>query len=148
MKRLICSLLIAYLIISVLPFCSAASENDRIYFDDGSYITIEISSFQTRAAGTVSGSKTYTFYDSDDTLAWNAVLRGTFSYTGSLATCSSATCDVTIYDSAWYTISKSAGKSGNTANASVTMGYKVLGITVNKVPINMSLSCDANGNLS
>lgn len=135
----------------IVPFFTIgafATDVDAIYFDDGSYIVISISEVQGRAAGTVTGNKTYTYHDSDGATAWKAVLRGTFSYTGSSASCTASNCNITIYDSAWYTISKSATKSGNTATASATMGRKVLGVTVNQVPITINLSCDANGNLS
>lgn len=40
------------------------------------------------------------------------------------------------------------GKSGNTATADLVMGRKFLGITVQKETLNMTLTCDANGNLS
>ena len=132
MKRSACSILAMLLLVSALSMnCYAIDDKSEIYntihFDDGSYLTECIYITQTRSSGTVSG---------------------TFSYTGSSATCTASSCDVTIYDSAWYIVSKSASKSGNKATASVTMGYKALGVTVNKVPISMSLSCDANGNLS
>lgn len=147
MKRVISCLLVVLLIASAVPL-AAAKDNNSVYFDDGSYITIDISVVKSRAAGSVSGSKTYTYHDSDGTSAWKAVLSGTFSYTGSTSTCTASSCNVTIYDSAWYTVSKSASKSGNSATAAVTMGKKLLGVTITKVPVNMVLTCDANGNLS
>lgn len=148
MKHVICCFLIVLLIISVFPLAASAEDNNTVYFHDGSYITIDICVVQSRADDSVSGSKTYTYHDSDGTSAWKAVLSGTFSYTGSTATCTTSNCNVTIYDSAWYTVSKSASKSGNSATAVLTMGKKLLGVTITRVPINMSLSCDANGNLS
>ena len=56
--------------------------------------------------------------------------------------------NVTIYDSSWYTVSKSASKSGNTATGSVIMGDTANGVTVKRVPVSLTLTCDANGNLS
>ena len=153
MKRSACSILAMLLLVSALSMnCYAIDDKSEIYntihFDDGIYLTECIYITQTRSSGTVSGRKVDTYYASDGATAWQAVLKGTFSYTGSSATCTASSCDVTIYDSAWYIVSKSASKSGNKATASVTMGYKALGVTVNKGPISMSLSCDANGNLS
>ena len=87
------------------------------------------------------------YYNSDGISKWNAVLTGSFSYNGSSATCSSSSVDVTIFDSNWYVISKSASKSGNTASASVTMGCSYDGI-MTTIPANLSLKCDKNGNLS
>lgn len=148
MKRIICCILVVLLIISVFPLAVLAKGYDTVYFDDGSYFTIDIHVVQSRSTNIASGSKTYTYHDSDGTTAWKAVLNGTFSYTGSSATCTASTCNVTTYDSAWYTVSKSSSKSGNSATAAVTMGKKLLGVTITKVPVDMILSCDANGNLS
>lgn len=89
----------------------------------------------------------YYNYNSDGISKWNAVLTGSFSYNGSSATCSSSSVDVTIFDSDWYVISKYASNSGNTATASVTVGRRYDGSTI-KVPVSLSLKCDANGNLS
>ena len=116
--------------------------------DDGSYLTISLLIIQTRASGTKTATKTYQYTDSDGNIAWKAVLKGTFTYTGTNATCTSSACNVSIFDSSWYTISKWAGKSGGAATAELTMGLKLLGVTVKKVPLSMTLICDANGNLS
>ena len=102
----------------------------------------------SRSSGTKSGRATYNYYDSNGARGWTAVLNGTFTYTGSSATCTASNCNITIYDSAWYTVSKSASKSGNSATAAVTMGKKLLGVTVTRVPVDLILTCDANGNLS
>ena len=152
MKRFFCLFILAVMIAGLLPlscFAQSAEENTAItYFADGSYMVEAVNIRQTRASGTVTGSKEKTYYGEDGVAEWKAVLTGSFTYTGSSATCNSSTCNVTIYDSTWYTISKSATKSGNTANASVTMGKKYLGITVTQVPTTVTLKCDANGNLS
>lgn len=138
------------MLISVVPVHGQAVEQEVnvIHFDDGSYIVETIDIAQSRASGTKTGTKSQTYYGSAGDSEWKAVLTGTFTYTGSSATCTSSSVDVTIYDSAWYVISKSASKSGNSANASVTMGEKLLGVTVTKVPTELSLQCDVNGNLS
>lgn len=117
-------------------------------FEDGSYITESFSMNRSRASGTVSGSKTRNFFGSDGDLEWKVVLSGSFTYTGTSATCTSSTCNVTIYDSNWYTVSKFSNKSGNTATASATIGEKLLGVTVRQVPVSLSISCDKDGNLS
>lgn len=150
MKRVICSLLAVALVMCWIPFLGNAAECEReiIQFEDGSYAVIEVVAYGTRAAKSVDGSKQYTYCDSDGTVRWKAVLNGTFTYTGSSSTCTSSSCSVTTYSSEWYTISKSASKSGNTANCSVTMGKKVLGTVVDKMSASLSLKCDANGNLS
>lgn len=148
MKQIICCAMAVVLIMCMTPVPANAAEMEIIYLDDGSYITVEVQETNSRAAGNISGSKTYTHYGNSGTSDWQAVLTGTFSYTGTSATCTKSSVDVTVYDSAWYVVSKSAGKSGNQATGSVTMGWKKLGVTVERVPVSMTLSCDANGNLS
>lgn len=150
MKRLL-TLLFTFCLIFTVPFSISATSNaDReiIYLDDGSYIVITVESIDTRASGTKSGSKSYDCYTSQNELEWRAVLSGTFTYNGTSATCTSSSCNVTIYDTSWYEVSKTVTKSGNTASAVVTMGRKVLGITVSKKDYPLSLSCDKDGNLS
>ena len=127
---------------------SKAEADDTIYFEDGSYITITTIEFETRASGSKSAQRNYSYTTSNGDVCWKATLTGSFTYNGTSATCTSSSCDVTIYESAYYVVSKSAGKSGNTATATVTMGRKLLGITISKDTYNLSLSCDANGNLS
>lgn len=151
MKRVMTYILLLALFSSLLPINGyAANYEERIVtvFEDGSYLTATVIEMQSRASGTKTGSKVSNYYAEDGTLLWRATLTGTFTYTGSGSTCTSSSCSVNIYNSAWYTISKSATKSGNTAYASVTMGKKLLGLTVSQIPASISLKCDANGNLS
>lgn len=153
MKRLLSIALLITLLITLLPTNTYAAANleadtNIIYLDDGSYITVELNWIDNRASGTKTGSKTYTNKNSSGEEQWRAVLRGTFTYTGSAASCTAASCDVTITNTNWYIVSKSATKSGNAAVGELTMGRKFLGITVDKVPVSMRITCDANGNLS
>ena len=141
------------LVISMLPFgafaVNEAPEADEvIYLEDGSYITVTLTESVTRVSGTKTASRTYRYYSSDDVEQWNATLRGTFTYAGSSATCTNATCSVSVLVSSWYEKSKSVYPSGNAAVGELTMGHKLLGITVGTKSITMRLTCDANGNLS
>lgn len=149
MKRAFSVLLVVILLVSALPVVGNAAETvETLYFDDGSFMTIEVVYSPARATWSVTGNKQYTYYDSNSVSQWKAVLTGTFTYTGSSSTCTASSVDVTIYDSSWYVVSKSASKSGNTATGSVVMGEKAGGITVTRVPVSLTLKCDANGNLS
>lgn len=153
MKRTVLIVLLAALLASSFPMTGHAMDmydESRVVqvFDDGSYIEETLCVVRTRASGTVSGNRERTYYGSDGSSDWMVVLSGSFSYNGTTASCTSASCSVSIYDTAWYTVSKSAWKSGNTAYASASIGEKVLGVTVREVPVSLSLSCDANGNLS
>ncbi|MDO5401131.1 MAG: hypothetical protein Q4F17_09145 [Eubacteriales bacterium] len=152
MKRFICYALLLCMFFSLIPVTANAAEvsdknEEVIYFEDGSFLMVSVRTRNTRSSGSVSADKVYTF-DTGSGVKWEAVLSGSFTYTGSSATCTSSSVSVDIYDSAWYTVSKSAGKSGASATGSVTMGRKAGGITVDKVPLSLKLTCDANGNLS
>lgn len=151
MKRIISLCLLIVFFSTIIPtYGFAVNEEDGIvsYFEDGSYLVETIVEMQSRASGSKAGTKSTTYYSQDGTAQWKVTLTGTFTYTGASATCTGSSCNVTIYNSEWYTISKNATKSGNTASASVTMGKKLLGVTVSQIPANISLKCDANGNLS
>lgn len=146
MKRFVCLTFVMVLMIALFPVKVSAAEKEIISLDDG-YIVVDVFSLGMRASGSVTGGKQYTYYDNSNTAQWKAVLTGTFSYTGSSSSCTASSVDVTIYNSAWYVFTKSASKSGNTAKASVTMKRTYDGIPVS-VPVSLTLSCDANGNLS
>ena len=123
--------------------------SQRILYTDGSSLEIYTATVEnSRDRGTKTGSRTYTKKDSSGEIEWKATLTATFFYTGSNAACTGASCAVTIYDSDWYVVSNSTSHSGNTATTQLTMGYKVLGITVYTHTYTITLSCDANGNLS
>ena len=153
MKRLI-PLIIAVLTIvsmsSAVVAYAAQGEvlEEIIWLDNDSYIKVTTQTISTYASGTVTKSKSYTFYTGDDA-QWKTTLNGTFTYNGVTSTCTSSSCSVSIYNSTnWYVVSKSANKSDNTATATVTIGYKVLGITTRKDTYDLTLTCDKNGNVS
>jgi len=152
MKRFACFFLVFLLLATIAPMTCYAAETDGekvvARFHDGSYITEKIVVNGMRYSKVRSGDKVRTYYGGDGSVAWKVTLSASFTYTGSSAICDSASCSVSIYNSAWYTISKSSDKSGNTAYGYATLGEKYLGVTVSKVPVSLSLSCDANGNLS
>lgn len=128
LKRIICCVLMMVLLLGSMPVRANASEIETIYFDDGSYATIELTTYATRASGSKSASKTYNYYDSNnERLLWKAVLTGSFTYTGSGATCTSADMQVTIYNSEWFLYSISDSKSGNVANGSAIVARELLG---------------------
>ena len=152
MKRLFCVALALIMVIGMLP-CSAiaASEvedTETIWYDDGSYMEITVEKSRARVANVVSGSKTYTFYGNDGGAEWKAKLSATFAYSGGWYTCTTANCDVTIYDNDWYVVSNSTIRSSNNAVTNLTMGRRVLGVTVEKPQYTIKITCDSNGNLS
>ena len=146
MKRVVSVLMLVFFLFSALPMAGAAEavSEERIELGDGYYLIAETFQSGARASKSVSGSKPYTCYDSAGTALWKVTLYGTFTYTGSSATCTASSISTTIYDSSWSTGSKSASKSGNKATGSATMKKS----TVKSVPVSPSLSCSASGSLS
>ncbi len=147
----VCALIAA---VFVLPIHAAASNFDEnavnvVYQDNGDYLVIETHTFETRAAGSRTESKTYTYYNSANVAEWVMTLTGTFTYDGRTSACTSSHCTVTIYNSStWGLISKSATKNGNTAYAEATFAMKVLGVTVSRPAYEITLTCDKDGNMS
>lgn len=119
------------------------------YFDDGSYLVTTLTEETANSrANTITGNKTYTYSGANGVTEWTYKITGTFSYTGSSSTCTAVSDSYTISNDKWHMSSHSCSKSGNTAYGTVTMKYKVLGITANTITRNISLSCSASGTLS
>lgn len=129
---------------------TSTENSEIIYFDNGSYIvtTIIESPELSRATGTKTGQKTIDYYNSDDEIQWTATLKGTFNYTGSSATCTSASISHYIYDSSWKFTSETATKSGNKATGNVIVKHYFLGIATKTVEESFTLTCSATGALS
>ena len=152
MKRFGCYLVIVILLFGMVFGQVNATEitntEETIYLKNGDYIAVELIVIDSRATSTKTGKKSYIYKNSNGTEEWRATLSGTFAYTGTTATCTASSCTTSVSDSAWSEISKSAGKSGSSATAEVTMGEKILGITINRESISMKLTCSATGSLS
>lgn len=153
MKKFCCFVTFVLLLALFVPANVQAAEATKqaeevIYLDNGYYITVELTEIESRATNTKSGSKTYICRDSSGSEEWRIVLSGTFTYTGSSSTCTDSRCVVTVTDTDWYLISKSAGKSGSSATATVTMGRKFMGVQLEEETTNLTLTCDKNGKLS
>ena len=150
-KRILCFVLACILTVAFLPGYALAAETTTeetvTYYEDGSYLVSVVETVQSRASGTVTHTKSDTYYSSDDVAQWYIRLIGTFDYNGTSATCTKSTCQVTVHNSDdWTLISKNATKNGNTASCAVTFGFMPSGIIVSRPTYTLSISCDANGN--
>lgn len=150
------SLVIALLLILSIPFTAFAQENENKivsieYFDDGSYLIVELVEEEvplTRATSPKSGTKTYTYISSTDKVLWIATLNGSFTYTGTSATCTSASVSYKIYDDSWKCTSAVASKSGRTARGDFVFKKYVLGIPIKTIEKSLTISCSNTGTLS
>lgn len=157
MKKRVFGLLAACLIIAcLLPVSAFATEKivdeQVVYFADGSFMTTTIIVERTSVARATT-NKTATirreYKNGNGVIQWLATMTASFAYTGSTSSCTSVgTPVITIYDSDWCVVSKSAARDGDTAIGNITMGLKLLSGRINELPVTLTLSCDKNGNLS
>lgn len=150
MKKLLLIILSCILLTTAFtPYASADSLKKDIFeiipCENGAWIEKRITIQPTRG-NTVTASSDYKYYDGD--IKWSATLTGSFTYDGVTSTCTSSNLSFSISDSAWYVVSQSAYRSGNTAYGDYTMGARILGITYKTTSFNMSISCDKDGNVS
>lgn len=115
MKKILSKLILIVVLFNMAPLTafassSRANDNEIIYFDDGSYIVIELAQENAPVRTTAQKSKSYTYYNSNNEASWKAVLTGTFTYSGTTASCTFSNCDVTIYDDDWYVIQHCVNK--------------------------------------
>ena len=136
---------------SAEPTGTIVSETTE-HFADGSSVTTTIQEESvniTRALTTKSGSKTKTVQDSDGNVLYKFKVTGTFAiYSNGNCNCTSATRSHTIVASGWSCKTSEAHTSGAKAIATGTFVKKVLGITTASKDTTVTLTCDANGNLS
>lgn len=147
--------LFAILFCFAVPFSTFAQtaaqpETEIQYFDDGSYLVVETqdNGISLFASGTKSKAKTGYYYNNDNELQWSVTLNATFKYTGSSASCTSASTSYKIYDSAWKVKEATATRSGRTATGDFLVKKYWLGIITKTVPLTITISCDNNGNIS
>ena len=144
-------------VILLFTLCINVTATDRSsntyieYFNDGSYITTtisEVSSISVYSSNSKSGTKTTTYTGSDGDVKWEATLRGTFTYNGTSATCTSSSITHSSKDSNWKITSATASKTNNKAIGDITAKQYAFGIPMDTVNITIILTCSANGTLS
>lgn len=153
MKKLTALFLTLILCLALFPAALAAEPEFQIIREtteilpDGTEVRVVLSEQTVRTRGRVYskiGKKDYS-YGSD----WVFTVYGTFSINeGVSATCTADSYAVSIANSAWAQQAASSGHGGNTAYASGTMSRYALGAIVQNIYPSVSVSCDANGNLS
>lgn len=153
MKKSFSVILVFALVMMFIPQTIYATEasvekQEILHYEDGSSLIITIQESALRSSDSKLGTKTYQYVSTSGETQWTAVLRGNFHYDGTTSSCTSSVCDITIYDTDWYVVSKRVWTSGNSACSEFTMGLKLLGVTASEKYFSMTLTCDANGNLS
>lgn len=156
MKKAVSLILCVIMMFSVMSVSAFASDETVVsetvtYLDDGSYmvtVLTESENLLSRATSTKTGSKTTTLYNSDSEAVVQLKLTGTFSYTGSSASCTASSVSYTVYDSSWKVTSSTASKSGNKAIGDFVSKHYVLLIPVQTIETTITITCSNSGTLS
>ena len=153
MKKFISVFLLTAILFSLIT-CNVSAANEDVnetilFLENGFYavVTMEENTF-LRATNTKSGSKTIDIYNNDNEKVFDATITGTFTYTGSSATCTKASISYNVYADNWKMKEATASKSGNKAIGDVTAKRYLLGIPVETVEQTFYLTCSATGTLS
>lgn len=118
---------------------------EEYYYEE----TIEIiSTSQTRATNTKTGSKIAACKNSSGEVQWTVTVTGTFTYNGTSSTCTKASVSTKIVNDIWRITSASSSKSSNKAIATATAKRYLLGVELAPETKTVTLTCDKNGNLS
>ena len=149
-RKIYALLLASFLLFSAALPVTATQEADTstqiIPLNDGYYLEIIITQINTRSTNTKTGTKIFNLRNSEtDALEWQAVLTATFTYTGTSAACTGGNCQVTVYNNNWHEISNVTTIAGNAATTALTMGRKLLGVTVLEKDYTIRLTCDKYG---
>ena len=156
MKKLFIIVLLSCIIVSLTGHAKSPESSDYdlapiqtiIFTNNGECLEVTVPKIINSQRGTITGQKAYRYRDSDGVVQWTATLTGTFTYNGSTATCTAASCVTSVQSGNWHETYNHAYPSGNTAQADITMVRKVLFVTVQTETAHLVLTCDANGNLS
>lgn len=165
MKRIISIFICLIVSISTLSTTSMAATTDDLpitqdeiiisetieKLDDDNYLVITVSQTlnKTRAANTVSGTKTYSGRNGDGEILWQFKVHGTFSVNpGVSSVCTDVSHSYNLPSSNWNYVSGNSYKSGNKAIGHGKFNRKILLIVVETRECDVTLSCDVNGKLS
>jgi hypothetical protein len=140
------------LALSTITMTYAAPETDEkqevIYLDNGMYVVITLEQFAVTRSTNVGGRKTAKCYSGSD-IVWTFTVEANFDVNyGVSATCNSVSHYHEIMDNDWKITSESSYKSGNSAKGEATGKTYFLGIPTNTATVNVTITCDNQGNLS
>lgn len=158
MKKIISLFLVVVMVLSIFSISVYAKNDMKLiseeikYLDDGYYVVVTITeedvNSSARATSTVTGTKSFGLYNSDDEILVTLKTTGTFTYTGSSATCTSASASYIIHNDAWKVPTATASKSGNVATGTFTAKHYVLFIATQTINETVKLTCSKTGTLS
>ena len=154
MKKYVFTLLIGALLLMARPHPIFASETPIqqtttvCYSDDlivETALTIYGSNMQARATQSKSASKEVVIKNSVGNKLAVFTLYGTFTYSGSSATCTASSKSTSILDNTWHFTSSRAWMSTNHALGSYTLNCSATGQSISD---NVTLTCSPTGVIS
>ena len=133
--------LLAFNMLFTTAYASSAPVVERIDYQDGSYALISVE--RTVSRSTTSDSKTYAYFSPSGEKCFSYILSATFTYDGRTRNADTCYGAVFFYVRGWTCTSHSEYVSGNTAYGSAAFSGPG-GVTRN---VNLTMTCDANGNV-
>lgn len=128
--------------LQITAYAKGTAAIERIDYADGSYALITIQRELSRS--TSNESKSYVYYDSSNIKCFSYTLNAKFTYDGRTSRADSCSASVTRYDSAWDVDSHDEYTSGSTAYGSAVFS----GPGGASRSVNLTLTCDKNGNVT
>lgn len=122
------------------------------YISDNIYVETIISEEESAtffsATITKTVSKIFNIKNENNEILASFKLNGTFSYDGTSSTCTRCSYSPSINDNTWRFTSSNAYKSGNSAVGTFTASCYRYNIVVQTISKTITITCDANGNIS
>lgn len=133
--------LLAFNTLFATAYASSTPAVERIDYEDGSYALVSVE--RTVSRSTRNDLKIYTYFSEAGEKCFSYTLNATFTYDGRTSKADTCYADVFFYVRGWACTSHSEYVSGNTAYGSAVFSGPG-GVTRN---VNLTLTCDANGNV-
>ena len=148
MKRLLISILSFVLVFSMFPVVMAAEQGtvvsqQEVALGNGIVIIDTLIEYSNARAVGKAARRTADIYDNDVLIARITLVAG-FEYDGTTVTVTSKGVTETSTYEGWRYVQNSLTSSGGT----VTLDAKLTKLLVLNIPFTISITCDANGNIS
>lgn len=144
MKRFLSSALMFLFCVNLMSSVAFAFGTDekRIDYSDGSYAIITTEVSFTRS--TIEHDKTYSYFNSSQIKCFSYTLHASFTYNGTRSSADSCYASVSRYERGWEVDSHDEYTSGSTAYGSAVFS----GPGEASRSVNLTLTCDKNGNVT
>ena len=133
--------LLSFNMLLATAYAAGDSDVERIDYEDGSYALVTVDRKISRS--TAAESKEYTYFSPTGQKCFTYTLYATFTYDGKTSKADTCYAYVSFYVRGWTCTSHSEYVSNNTAYGSAVFSGPN-SVTRN---VNLTITCDANGNV-